>query len=373
MRRIIGRQNRFGRRRGKSWLETAIWIAFGFGIVLGAFMLLASAAANEASQNASSVSANGEAPAEGLRQVPSSSLNEPKTTVPKEEQEQINVIVYLTKEQRTERVPLETYVRGVVAAEMPAAFKLEALKAQAIAARTYIVRRMELKDRSGMPEAAAAAKAVVTDTVQHQVYVPLDKLESYWPDNEQQANLKKLNQAVEGTKGRIITYDGEPIQAVFFSTSNGYTENAEDYWQLGAPYLRSVASPWDEAISPRYKETLKFSLSEFYAKLGVDRIGKPDILILKKTAGNRIAELSIDGNLFTGREVREKLALASSQFTWSIKGKTISITTYGYGHGVGMSQWGANGMAEAGKNAEEIVTYYYSGTKVERVSKLVSS
>jgi stage II sporulation protein D len=123
-------------------------------------------------------------------------------------------------------------------------------------------------------------------------------------------------------------------------------------------------------ISPRYQETVKLKLSEFYAKLGLSSKKKPVIRILDKTDGNRIADILIDGKTYTGREVREKLGLASSQFSWKLDGDSISITTFGYGHGVGMSQWGANGMAEEGKSAEQIVTYYYSGTKVEQASKI---
>ncbi|WP_223285350.1 stage II sporulation protein D [Paenibacillus sp. PL91] len=280
----------------------------------------------------------------------------------------ISIRVYVAKEKRIERVPLETYVRGVVAAEMPIDFELEALKAQAIAARTYMVRRIVQGNDSGVPVTGAD----VTDTVEHQVYVPLAKLAQKWPKNEQKKNMSKLDEVIAQTRGKIITYKGEPIEASFFSTSNGYTENSEDYWNQEIPYLRSVASPWDKAISPRYKETVKLSLNEFYSKLGVRKKGsvKPSIRVIEKTEGNRISKITIGGTAFTGREVREALGLASSQFTWSIKGNTISITTYGYGHGVGMSQWGANGMAQTGAGAEEILEHYYSSVQVEQASKL---
>lgn len=282
---------------------------------------------------------------------------------------QPTIRIYLTKEKRIESVPLETYVRGVVAGEMPIGFQTEALKAQAIAARTYIVRRMNLNDISDMP----VSHADVTDTIQHQVYVPLDELSHKWPKDEQEAVMKKLNAVIEQTKGLIITYDGAPIQATFFSTSNGYTENSEDYWQEEIPYLRSVASPWDEGISPKYKETIQLDLDDLFDKLAIKKKDRKSssIRILKKTTGNRIGMISIGGKEFTGREVRERLGLASSQFTWAIKKDSISITTYGYGHGVGMSQWGANGMGLAGKTAKDIITHYYTGTKIEKDSKLL--
>jgi len=278
------------------------------------------------------------------------------------------VRIYITKEKRIERVPLETYVRGVVAAEMPIGFELEALKAQAIAARTYMVRRIVQGNVSGVPVKGAD----VTDTTEHQVYIPLAELATKWPKDEQKKNMSKLGEAVAQTRGKIITYNGEPIEAAFFSTSNGYTENSEDYWKQEIPYLRSVQSPWDKAISPRYKETVELSLNEFYSKLGVTKKGsaKSSIRVVERTEGNRISKIIIGGVTFTGRKVREKLGLASSQFTWSVKGKSIAITTYGYGHGVGMSQWGANGMAQSGATAEEILAHYYSSVQVVQDSEL---
>lgn len=324
--------------------------------------------------NSSGAASTGKASADGFGQapLPSPAAGKQPAAAAGGKEKETYITVYLTKEQRTERVNLETYVRGVVAGEMPADFELEALKAQAIAARTYIVRRLELDDHSGMPATAAASRADVTDTVEHQVYISLDKLKELWPKEERAAKLAKLNKAVSETSGEIITYGGEPIQAVFFSTSNGYTENSEQYFQEELPYLRSVASPWDKQISPRYQETVKLKLSDFYARLGLAAKKKPAIRVLDKTEGNRIADILIDGKTFTGREAREKLGLASSQFWWQLEGESIAITTFGYGHGVGMSQWGANGMAEEGKSAEQIVTYYYTNTKVEQASKLAA-
>ncbi|MCA0757509.1 stage II sporulation protein D [Paenibacillus sp. N4] len=283
--------------------------------------------------------------------------------------DRISVRIYLTEENRIETVPLETYVQGVLAGEMPIDFELEALKAQAIAARTYIVRRLSLGDRSGMN----TDKADVTDTIEHQVYVPVAQLARKWTGDQEKANLAKLKRAVEETRGLVITYGGEPIQAAFFSTSNGYTENSEEYWDQPLPYLRSVASPWDADISPRYKETVTITKEQFYAKMGLTgkkASAKLSIKVTDRTDGNRIKSLTINGEPFSGREVRERLGLASSQFAWSVKKDAVTITTYGYGHGVGMSQWGANGMAQDGKQAEDILRYYYTGTKVEQASKL---
>lgn len=275
--------------------------------------------------------------------------------------------VYITKENRVETVPLETYVQGVLAGEMPIDFEIEALKAQAIAARTYIVRRLKL----GNDKETQAKQADVLDTTQHQVYVPLAKLEQRWEGEAKEQNLAKLKQAADETKGQIMTYEGEPIEAAFFSTSNGYTENSEDYWEQPLPYLRSVASPWDEGLSPRYEESVVVEKDEFYRKLGLSGKSaskKLSIKVMERTAGNRIKTVSINGSRFSGREVRERLGLASSQFSWKIQKDKVTITTYGFGHGVGMSQWGANGMALEGRTAEQILQHYYTGAVVEQAS-----
>ncbi|SDX27540.1 stage II sporulation protein D [Paenibacillus sp. CF384] len=279
------------------------------------------------------------------------------------------VNVYLTKEKRIEKMPIELYVRGVLAGEMPIDFELEALKAQAIAARTYIYKRMKANDHSGL--SGEAEKADVDDTVMNQVYVPLSSLLSRWSGTSKEKNLEKLNEAVAQTKGQIVTYEGEPIQAAFFSTSNGYTENASDYWDLDLPYLRSVASPWDKSISPSYKETVTMSLNDFSKKLGIKKSAVRQMRILDTTAGKRIKTVMIGREMLSGREIREKLGLASSQFNWTILDDEIQITTFGYGHGVGMSQWGANGMAQSGGTAAEILAHYYSGTQLSKAKGLV--
>ncbi|WP_258171044.1 stage II sporulation protein D [Paenibacillus sp. R14(2021)] len=281
------------------------------------------------------------------------------------------VSVYLTGDKRIEKMPIELYVRGVLAGEMPVDFELEALKAQAIAARTYIYRRLLLDDRSGLT--AAERGADVDDTVMNQVYIPLGSLLKRWSGSLKDSNLEKLNQAVEETRGQIITYEGEPIQASFFSTSNGYTENASDYWSIDLPYLHSVASPWDKTISPRYRDTVTMKVDEAAAKLGVKAGAIRNMRIMDTTAGKRIKSVKIGTEkLVSGREIREKLSLASSGFTWTIEGNEITFTTQGFGHGVGMSQWGANGMAQEGAAAQEILAHFYTGTRIQQASGVLN-
>jgi stage II sporulation protein D len=299
---------------------------------------------------------------------PTLQLNQNQESIPA-----LYVPVYMTKKKTVESLPLEQYVRGVLAAEMPIEFELEALKAQAMAARTYILRRLIEQDFSNVP----VTGAWVTDTITHQAFVSDAELKERWGANLYKENSDKLDRAVHETEGMIITYGHKPIQANFFSTSNGYTENSEDYWNEYIPYLRSVPSPWDMKLSPRYKETVTLTAKELQNKLGTNSIvpvstrAGSAMQIIEISQGHRIKKMTIAGKTFTGREVRERLGLNSSQFQWSWKGSKLEITTFGFGHGVGMSQWGANGMALEGRKAEEIITYFYTGTDLEKASNLV--
>ncbi|MFD2615520.1 stage II sporulation protein D [Paenibacillus gansuensis] len=284
-----------------------------------------------------------------------------------------DITLYISKQKKVISLPLETYLKGVVAAEMPAYFEPEALKAQAIAARTYILHRFVAGETEGVP----VKGALVTDTVAHQAYKTDEQLRKDW-GAAAEANLIKIGKAVEETRGLVLTYEGKLINALFFSTSNGYTENSEDYWGSYVPYLRSVPSPWDVPISPRYKETVSMPYGDFLRELGAGAVSAASsrasfIRVTERTEGRRIGAIRVGDQLLTGKEMRERLGLNSSQFTWKLKGSRIEITTYGYGHGVGMSQWGANGMAEKGMKASQILKYYYSGVKLEDGSKFVSS
>ncbi|MEK3682225.1 stage II sporulation protein D [Paenibacillus sp. FSL R10-2736] len=301
---------------------------------------------------------------------------------------QPEVSVYLSQSGQIETLPLEEYVSGVLAAEMPADFELEALKAQAVAARTFIARRLLAGDHSGVP----VPEADVSDTVSHQAYISQAVLERDFASGSKRAGLAKLRRAVLETRGIIMTYKGQPITASFFASSGGYTENSEDYWNAEVPYLRSVASPWEREITPNLAVTYTFSNSELRSKLGLTARELPAAAnlaasgkalqtssssaglpaeVISLTAGHRIKKISIGGTVFTGREVREKLGLRSSQFTWKRKDGKVLITTYGNGHGVGMSQWGANGMAKQGSTATQILKHYYSGVSFTGISTLL--
>ncbi|WP_366247780.1 stage II sporulation protein D [Terribacillus aidingensis] len=280
----------------------------------------------------------------------------------------VAVEVSRTASNTVETVPLETYVTRVVASEMPADFELEALKAQAVAARTYVVRYME-DHQAEKPEAIE-----VSDSTSDQVYKNEDELRQAW-GRDYEEKMTKLTEAAEGTSGEIITYDGEPITPSFFSTSNGYTENAENYWENPLPYLKSVESPWDKQ-SPKFEDQKVIEIEEAEKLLGVEIDPNTPPGELKRNSSQRVAEVAIGGKQFTGREIREKLGLKSTDFTLSMKDDHLIFQTKGYGHGVGMSQYGANGMAAEGKSYKDILTYYYKDTEINKLpaegAKLVS-
>ncbi|MBM7652633.1 stage II sporulation protein D [Neobacillus cucumis] len=279
----------------------------------------------------------------------------------------VTVSVFRSAKKVIEKVPLEDYLVGVVAAEMPAEFKEEALKAQALAARTYIVNRLISKDTMGAPEGAQ-----VTDTQIHQVYMNDAEMRRDW-GQDYTWKKKKIVEAVRSTGAQILTYDGKPIDALFFSTGNGYTENSEDYWTGSIPYLRSVSSPWDKE-SPKFSNQKVMTVNQFEAKLGV-KIGSSSTIgkIVARTTGKRVGKVNFNGKVLTGKEIREKLDLKSSDFTWQRKGNNIVITTKGFGHGVGMSQYGANGMAEEGADYKKIVMHYYQGVKITSAVSMLST
>ncbi|CDO05041.1 stage II sporulation protein D [Oceanobacillus picturae] len=270
-----------------------------------------------------------------------------------------SVAVMRSNLEKVDNVPLETYVAGVVASEMPVEFEMEALKAQALAARTYIV---NYKLHGDITE-----EADVTDTVQHQVYKDEAELQKQFGD-EYQEKMNKIKEAVNATKGEVLTYKKELITPAFFSTSNGYTENSEDYWKDELPYLRSVESHWDEN-TPKFLDQQTYSIDQVEQALATKLPSDKALSIeITRTDGQRVQELTINGDAFSGREVREKLELRSSDFTIEQKDDHLIFTTKGYGHGIGMSQYGANGMAEEGKTYKDIVNHYYKDVEISTVT-----
>ena len=254
-----------------------------------------------------------------------------------------------------EEVPIEEYVVGVLAGEMPIEFELEALKAQAVAARSYVMTQVQRNIKNNYD---------VVDTVMNQVYLDRPYLQSVWKESYT-GNINKIKTAVLETKGEYISYDGKVAEALFFSTSPGKTENSEDIFSSKVSYLRSVDSDWDK-ISPVYETIKTFSLSEFYNLLGLDYNNNLKTEVVDTTSTGRIKTIKINNNLFTGSSVCAKLGLKSTFFEIINGGEKIIVKNRGYGHGVGMSQYGAEGMAEAGYNYEDILKHYYTNIEIKK-------
>lgn len=246
---------------------------------------------------------------------------------------------------------LEEYIIGVIGAEMPASFDLEALKAQAVVSRTYALKTIQ----SGKK---------LTDNESTQTYKDNKELQTMW-GNSYNTYYNKIKNAVTSTKGMYISYNNEYIDALFHSTSNGYTEDASNVWKNSFPYLKSVESPWDKNASP-YSKTTTFTYDEASKILGFEITKDTPIEILSKTTSNRIASIKIGNKTYTGAELRSLLKLRSTDFNIILK-DNIKITTKGYGHGVGMSQYGANGMANVGYSYSQIIKHYYQGISINKL------
>ena len=261
------------------------------------------------------------------------------------------------KEDKIIKIPLEEYLVGVLAGEMPINFDIEALKAQAVASRSYALKRIEYnKDK----------EYDVVDSIMNQVYLDNDYLKNAWGLNYVK-NINKLRTAINETIDEYLEYDNKVVDALFFSTSNGYTENSENVFNFECDYLKSVESPWDKEVSSAYNNQKTLTLTEFYKKLNLPYNKNLNIKILKRSSTNRILTLKINNVEFKGTDIYNKLSLRSTDFEIELLGTTVKIKTKGYGHGVGMSQYGALGMAKAGYKYDEILKHYYKNTQIKKL------
>lgn len=272
--------------------------------------------------------------------------------------EEIRVISVLNHEQEVVTLDLENYIIGVVLAEMPASFESEALKAQSVVARTYAIR----SDSGGGKHDTAA---VCMESSCCQSFV--------WPDDYlrqggTQESVAKVTDAVNGTQGQVLTYDGELIEATYFSCSGGTTEDAVAVWGTEVPYLVATASPGEEGAT-HYEDAVSMPVSEFLRLLELESDRTADSLFgdVTYTAGGGIAEIDICSRTYTGTQLRSLLNLKSTAITFETVGDEIQIRTRGYGHRVGMSQYGADAMALAGSSYLEILAHYYRGTSLEKL------
>ncbi len=255
-----------------------------------------------------------------------------------------------------ETINLEDYLIGVVPSESPLYFEDEALKAQTVAARTYALKQMQNNYQNAYD---------VTDDTNSQVYSDLDTLKNRWGEYFDE-NYNRIKNIVDSTKGQYVAYNGDVIYAFFFSTSNGFTEDNKDVFGADLPYLKVVDSSFDEEETDGFKVTTSFSKEDFYNDLGLPFSDNLVITDVVRTSSNRVASLYINGNYFNGISFQYKLGLRSNDFE-IIDNGNIEITTKGFGHGVGLSQYGANALAKRNKNYEEILKYYYQGTELKKI------
>jgi stage II sporulation protein D len=275
--------------------------------------------------------------------------------------------VHLTKEDKIIEVPMEDYVKSVVSGEMPASFDLEALKAQAIAARTFVSSRK-------LTPCSQGKGADVCDSTHCQVYIQKEERMEKWGENAVEY-WDKIASAVDSTKGVVLTYENELVKyPQFFSTSSGKTENSIDVFSGDIPYLVSIESPGEE-IAPSYSKDFPFALDEFIEKINSKyasaNLTKENINgaieIISRSEAGGIKEIRLGEEKVKGLEFRLYLGLTSTNFQYSIVDNNIIFKCKGYGHGVGMSQWGANVMAKNNKIYEEILKHYYTGIDLSEI------
>lgn len=255
---------------------------------------------------------------------------------------------------------MDEYLVGVVLAEMPATFEIEALKAQAVAARTYTHKAYT----SGGKHADGS---VCTSSGCCQAYI---SPEDYLSQGGTEAGLEKVRAAVADTSGYVLTYGGELIEATYFSCSGGQTESAVAVWGTDYPYLQSVTSPGEEkAIHDR--DTVTFPISEFQQALGVELSDTPSTWFqnVTYTTGGGIETMTIGDQVYSGTTLRAKLGLRSTAVSFQVDGSNILVTTRGYGHRVGMSQYGADAMAVTGSTYPQILAHYYQGAELTKLDE----
>lgn len=243
-------------------------------------------------------------------------------------------------------LPLEEYLIGVTAAEMPASFHIEALKAQAIVARTYTLRHL-------------AEGKTFTDDERTQVYYDIEEMKREWGSSFS-TYYQKIKNAVEATKDLKIYYQGTLIDAVYHSTNNGYTINAKDVWGYDIPYLKSVASSWDLESRFYYKKIEKDTGSI------LNMFGETEgtVEVITRNDQGYVMTVKVGNQIVSGKDFRSKCGLASTDFTITENEGILTIETKGWGHSVGMSQFGANGMAKNGYTYNQILTHYYQNVTI---------
>lgn len=269
-----------------------------------------------------------------------------------------------------EDVPIDTYLCSVVSAEMPADFQLEALKAQAVVARTYTIYKIKNKKHDNAD--------ICDDSTCCQAWISKEDRLARWEESKRESNWQKIEQCVNETKGKIVTYNNEPINAFFHSNSGGKTEVPVNVWGGGSnmPYLQSVQTAGEEGYS-QYNSEVSFSEEELlnklktkYGDIQIDFSNQEDLKIVEWTDSGRVKTVKFGNHNISGVEVRTLLKLKSTNFEIKQENGTIKFTVKGYGHGVGMSQTGADSMAKEGKKYEDIIHHFYANVEIKDINSL---
>lgn len=279
---------------------------------------------------------------------------------------QYNTVKVLhTSTNKVEELPLDEYLYGVVSSEMPASFENEALKAQAVVARTYTL----YKIINGQAKHGDAD--ICDNSACCQAWISKEDRMAKWDSDKRDEYWNKIVSCVNETKGKMITYEGKPINAFFHSNSGGTTDAPINVWGgSGYPYLQSVQTSGEDAYS-QYSSNATISKKEFEATIKevhsdfeID-FSKEDCIEIKEyTEGNRVKVIQVGNLSLSGVEMRTLFGLRSANFTVTIQDDDIIFEVIGYGHGVGMSQTGADSLAKQGKNYEEIIHHFYTGVEI---------
>lgn len=276
--------------------------------------------------------------------------------------------VFNTETKTIEEIDIEEYIKGVIASEMPANFDENAIKAQAVAARTYYIAKR-------LDNCTQACGAEICNSTHCQVYSSKEKNMSKWSKDKAQIYWDKISKAVEDTGGQVLVYNGEIVMyPQFFATSSGKTESAVDVFSRDIPYLKSTESLGEE-IAPKYSSVISISSKEFintingsYSNTKVTNENiKDTVKVISNTEGGGVKEVALGNEIISGVTFRKLFKLNSANFTIEFSEGTVKVDCKGYGHGVGMSQWGANVMAKEGKKYDEILKHYYSGVDIKEI------
>lgn len=272
---------------------------------------------------------------------------------------------------QVEELNIDEYLYGVVSSEMPASFELEALKAQTVVARTYTIYQI-------IHNSAKHENADICDDYNCcQAWISKEDRMAKWETEESESNWNKIVQAVDSTKGKIVTYNGEPINAFFHANSGGVTESSLNIWGgIDYPYLKSVETAGEEGYT-QYASEVVISQQDLLGKIqskyedcSINFAEENCIQILEYTTSGRVKTIKFGNKEIAGTEARTLLGLKSTNFTFSIDGENITFSVTGYGHGVGMSQTGADALAKQGSNYEAIIKHYYTDVEIIEVNSL---